>query len=98
MVEPIDAYADQFMVTLGPYGASISFLASAPHPGPGAPPPPERVATMRMSLQHLKTMAIVINRQVKRMERESGVVYDVPNQVLGQLAIAREDWDSFWSL
>ena len=97
MIEAIDVYSDQFTLTVGAYGASLSFAVSAPHPEPSAPKPPERVATIRMSVEHLKTMAVIIARHVKRMEAELGVSYQVPTQVLAQLGIGREDWDSFWS-
>ena len=97
MPEVIDVYSDQFTVTVGPYGASLSFAVSVPHPEPTAPKPPERVATIRMSVEHLKTMTMVIATHVRKMEAELGVSYDVPSQVLAQLGIGREDWDNFWS-
>lgn len=99
MTEPTDVYADQFVVTVGPYGASLSFDMSVPHPsGPGqAPQPPQRVATIRMSTEHLKSVAYIIVKHVKQIEQQGGVKYDVPSQVLAQLGIGREDWDSFWA-
>jgi len=97
MVEPIDTYSDQFMVTTTSWGANLSFLVNTPHPEPTKPVAAERVATIRMSNEHLKVMAMVIVRQVKKMERETGVRIDVDSRVLNGLNIAREDWDSFWS-
>lgn len=97
MTDAVDAYSDQFTVTLGAYGASLSFAMNVPHPEPTAPKAPERVATIRMSVEHLKVMAMVIARHVKKMEADSGVSYQVPSQLLAQLGIGREDWDSFWS-
>jgi len=97
MVEPIDTYSDQFMVTTTSWGANLSFLVNTPHPEPTKPVAAERVATIRMSNEHLKVMAMVIVRQVKKMERETGVRIDVDSRVLNSLNIAREDWDSFWS-
>jgi len=96
VAEPIDVYADQFMVTFGPYGANLSFQLSVPHPGPGAPPPAQRIATVRMSIEHIKSMAYLIVKNVKLMERDLGVKYDLPTQILAQHGIGREDWDSFW--
>lgn len=97
MTEPIEVYADQFVVTLTPYGASLSFEVSVPHPSGHAPQPAQRVATIRMSTEHLKTVAFTIVRHVKKMESEFGVTYNIPSQVLGQLGIGREDWDDFWA-
>lgn len=97
MVEPIDTYSDQFMVTTTSYGANLSFLLGTPHPEPTKVIPPERVATIRMSNEHLKVMAMVITRQIKKMEADTGVKIDVDSRVLNNLGIGREDWDSFWS-
>ena len=96
MVEPIDIYSDQFMVTTTSWGANLSFLVNTPHPEPTKPTPAERVATIRMSNEHLKVMAMVIVRQIKKMEAETGIRIDVDRRVLNSLGIAPEDWDSFW--
>ena len=97
MVEPIDTYSDQFMVTTTSWGANLSFLMNTPHPEATKPVPAERVATIRMSNEHLKVMAMVIVRQIKKMEAETGVKANVDSRVLNSLGIAPEDWDSFWS-
>ena len=97
MIEPVDVYSDTFTVSIGPYGASLSFAVNVPHPEPTAPKPPERVATIRMSVEHLKTMAIIITRHVKKMEEELGISYNMPSNILAQLGIGREDWDAFWT-
>lgn len=97
MVESIDIYSDQFMVTTTSFGANLSFLVNTPHPDPTKPVPAERVATIRMSNEHLKVMAMIIVRQIKKMEDDTGVKIDMDPRVLNGLGIAREDWDSFWS-
>ena len=97
MVEPIDTYSDQFMVTTTSWGANLSFLMNTPHPEATKPVPAERVATIRMSNEHLKVMAMVIVRQIKKMEAETRVKVNVDSRVLNSLGIAPEDWDSFWS-
>lgn len=97
MVEPIDTYSDQFMVTTTSWGANLSFLMNTPHPETTKPVPAERVATIRMSNEHLKVMAMVIVRQIKKMEAETGIKANVDSRVLNSLGIAPEDWDSFWS-
>ena len=96
MVEPIDAYSDQFMVTTTSWGANLSFLVNTPHPEQTKPVPPERVATIRMSNEHLKVMAMVIVKQIKKMESETGVKLDIDRRVLNNLGVAPEDWDDFW--
>ena len=96
MVEPIDAYADQFMLTTTSWGANLSFLVNVPHPEPTKPVAAERVATIRMSNEHLKVMAMIIVRQIKKMETESGVNCEVDRRLLNNLGIAPDDWDDFW--
>lgn len=96
MGEPIDVYSDQFMVTTTSWGANLSFLVNVPHPEPTKPVPAERVATIRMSNEHLKMMAMIITRQIKKMESELGIKIEVDPRVLNNLGIAREDWDNFW--
>lgn len=97
MAEPIDAYSDQFMVTTTTWGANLSFYLNTPHPEPTKVVPPERVATIRMSNEHLKVVTIILARQIKKMEAETGIKIDVDNRVLNGSGIAREDWDRFWS-
>jgi hypothetical protein len=96
MTEQIDVYSDQFTVSVGPFGASLSFALSSAHPDPASPQPPQRIATIRTSVEHLKIMAIIINRHVKKIEGEMGVSYQVPIQLLAQMGISKQDWDDFW--
>lgn len=97
MPEPVDVYSDQFLVSVGPYGASLTFSLSTAHPDQSSPKPPERVATIRMSIEHLKMISMVINRHVKKMEADLGVSYQVPVKLLSSMGIAPEDWNAFWS-
>jgi hypothetical protein len=96
MGEPIDVYSDQFMVTMTTWGANLSFLVNTPHPEPTKPVLPERVATVRMSNELLKVMAMIFVRHIKKMESEMGVKFDVDRRVLNNLGIAPDDWDEFW--
>ncbi len=96
MVEPIDTYSDQFLITTTSWGANLSFLVNAPHPDPTKPSPAERVATIRMSNEHLKIMAMIIVRQIKKMEADTGIKCEVDRRVLNNLGIAPDDWEDFW--
>jgi hypothetical protein len=96
MAEPFDVYADQFLITLTPFGANLSFQAREAHPSPHAVPASTPLGTVRMSVEHLKVMVMMVRNQVKTMESQTGVKFDVPTDVLSQLKIAREDWDYFW--
>ncbi len=97
MTEPIDVYADQFQINLGPWGATLNFQVSSPHPpAPGSQVQIDTVATVRTSLEHLKAMTIILRRQLLQFERDYGVVVNVPVRILAAMGIAKEDWDGFW--
>lgn len=96
MPEPIDVYADRFTVTVTPFGANLSFSLVEPHPAPHKVLEASRVATIRMSIEHLKTMVVIIRNQIKQVEAQAGVKYEVPTNILTQLGIPLEDWDGFW--
>jgi hypothetical protein len=99
MTEPIDVYSDSFQLNTGPYGATLNFMLSpsAP-PAPGKTPQPETLATIRMSLEHLKLMTFVLRRQIMHHEQQSGVNIQVPTQVLNSARISPDDWDSLWKI
>jgi len=86
------------MITTTPFGANLSFNVNTPHPEQAKVVPAEKVATIRMSNEHLKVMTIIIARQIKKMERDSGVKVEVDPRIMISLGIAREDWDKFWEL
>lgn len=97
MADQVDIYSDQFQINTGPYGCTLNFLVTSPQPpAPGSAPQAERLASVRMSLEHLKVMTYVVRRQVLEYERQSGVRIQIPQEVLNALRIGREDWDTFW--
>lgn len=97
MPDPIDAYADQVQLQMGPFGCVLNFSASSPLPvAPGVPPPAQHVASIRMSLEHLKVMAFILRRQMLEYERESRTRVAIPQEVLNALRIGPEDWDGCW--
>ena len=97
MPEQLDIYTDQVGINLGPFGCAINFAISAPVPPPGGGVVQgQHVATVRMSLEHLKMMTFMFRRQLVQYERGSGVQIPIPQDVLNQLRIGREDWDECW--
>jgi len=91
-----DAYTDQFTITITPFGANLSFGVREPHPSAGRQPQSKNLGTIRMSVEHLKTMVMIIRRQILLVEGETGVKAEVPNNILNQIGIAPDDWASFW--
>jgi len=96
MAEPFNVYADSFLVTITPFGANLSFEVREAHPSPHSPQTSARLGTVHMSVEHLKVMVMMIRNQVKAVESQSGVQFEVPTNILSQVQIAPEDWDSFW--
>ena len=97
MADPIDVYADQFQIHLGVNGCIFNFSMSRPDPPPlGSPPQSERVATIRMSLEHLKMMTFLVHRQLCQFESQAGISIPIPVQVLSSLQIRQEDWQAYW--
>jgi hypothetical protein len=97
MAEPFDEYVDQFLMTIGPYGATIGLLRTDPQPAsPGTSPQAQRIGTIRMSLEHLKVMTYILKRQITLAEAQLGVSIQTPLMLLNNLQIAPEDWEQFW--
>ncbi len=97
MTEPVDIYCDVFQINLGPFGCALNFaLSPSTPPAPGAMPQPERKATVRMSLEHAKVMTFIMRRHLAQYEQQAGARVEIPIQVLNQLQIGSEDWNSFW--
>ena len=92
-----DVYVDQVQINTSPYGATINFMLSSSAPAvPGGPQQADPRATVRMSLEHLKMMAFLMQRQIRQHEESLGLRIGIPNQVVSEAGIAPEDWDAFW--
>jgi hypothetical protein len=97
MAEVPDAYADQFQLHIGPLGCTLNFQVSGANlVAPGTPPPIERVATIRLSLQHLKAMAFILHKQIVGYEAQAQLSTNLPIDVFRALQIRQEDWEAFW--
>ncbi|MDP2920640.1 MAG: hypothetical protein Q8O43_10550 [Dehalococcoidia bacterium] len=94
--EPFDEYADQFTITITPFGANLSFAVTEAHPSAGRVPQVRTLGTIRMSVVHLKLMVIMLRRQVLQVEGQTGIKAELPNNLLNQLQIPLEDWSGFW--
>ncbi len=86
-----ELYCDGAQVGLTPFTAILS-LTMQPS-GQTGQMPPTRVANIRMSLEHAKVMAIVLKKQIKAYEAQTGVDIQLPAQLYQQLGISKqEDW------
>ena len=88
-----DFYVDNMRVTTGVFGVNFTFGLNEPHPASGgvARQADEKVR-LRMSLEHAKVVAMMLRRQLKQYERESGIKIELPANVYTGLGIAEEDW------
>jgi hypothetical protein len=87
-----DVYADQFIVSVNVWGVALSFIKGPPHPAPGQAPQGDPQATIRMSLEHAKVTAMILKRQLKQYERESGTEIPIPHAVYNAMGLSDEDW------
>ena len=95
--EQFDEYADQFLIGIGAYGASLIFQRTSAAPtAQGEPSETISIGTIRMSLEHLKSMVFILKRQVDDLESSQGIDVRLPQRTLNEMQIAPEDWDSFW--
>jgi len=85
-------YIDQFRVTLGAFGAAMTFGVSDPHPNPGQIQPAQDTVRLRMSLEHAKVMAMLLKRQIKAFEEQTAISINIPRQVYNGLGLSQEDW------
>ena len=97
MAEPCDTCADAFQINIGPYGCTLNFLLSSPMPPPpGTMTQGDRVASIRMSLEHLKAMTFVLHRHLIGYEQQAHISMPLPMEVLRGMQIREEDWQTFW--
>ena len=88
-----DIYIDQFRMTVGVFGVNMTFALSEPHPAQGGVPrTAEEKVRLRMSLQHAKTVAMLLRRQLKTYEDNTATKIELPAGVYTSLGIAEEDW------
>jgi hypothetical protein len=84
-------YSDGIQVGISPFTVTLQFtVAPAVQPGTQVPAP---VATIRMSPEHAKVMAIILRKQIKQFEQQLGQEIALPHQVYQQLGLSpKEDW------
>ena len=84
-------YSDGIQVGISPFTVTLGFtVAPQAQPGTQVPIP---VATIRMSLEHAKVMAIILRKQLKQFEQQLGQEIALPHQVYQQLGLSpKEDW------
>ena len=84
-------YVDQFRMNLSPYGAAVTLGLTSPNPTTGQAQMQDTVL-VRMSLEHMKVMAMALRRNLKAYEAQTQATVNIPRAVLNQLGLSLEDW------
>ncbi len=87
-----DLYVDQFRTTIGAFGIAMTLGISPAHPSPGQSEGPRDLVRLRTSLEHAKVMTMILKRQLKRFEEETGQPINIPRVVMNGLGLSSEDW------
>ena len=91
--EAPDIYADQMGVQLGGLRLCNTFaLSNAGPEAKGAIP----VATVRLSLEHLKVMAYIFRRVIMDFESRADNPIPMLSETLAKMEIPPDAWQRFW--
>jgi hypothetical protein len=91
MPEIPEFYVDQFRMNLNPYGAAITFGLASPNPTTGQAQVNDTFL-VRMSLEHMKVMAMILKKNLKAYEEQLQAPINLPRQILNQMGLSNEDW------
>jgi uncharacterized protein DUF3467 len=92
MDEAPEVYSDGVQIAVSPFTVALMFSVNPPvQPGTQAP---RKAATVRMSIEHAKVLAIILKKQIKQYEEQQlGQPIALPLQIYQQLGLSRnEDW------
>ena len=85
----VEVYSDSVQFGISPFTVALAFGMANPQMGQA----PLKVATVRMSLEHAKVMAILLRKQLKQFEESMGTDIPLHPQLNQQLGISRhDDW------
>ena len=90
--EIFEGYSDTFEVVSNPYGMVVNFNLSPPSMRVDG----KEVARIRVSWEMAKVLVYLMTRHIKKREVHTGVSYPIPVEILNNLKIAKDDWDSLW--
>lgn len=91
MPDVAEFYVDQFRMNVNPYGAAITFGLASPNPTTGQSQVQDTVI-LRMSLEHMKVMAMILRKNLKGYEEQLQAPINLPRSILNQMGLSNEDW------
>ncbi|MEX2598103.1 MAG: hypothetical protein WD533_00435 [Dehalococcoidia bacterium] len=83
-----ESFSDAFEYHVNPWSAALTFGARATRTGENH----EYHTRVRMPLQQAKAMAVLMLRTIRTWEERMGVEVTLPDSVLEELGIPKEDW------
>lgn len=88
-----DEYFDSFQLSVSPYGVAMMLQRSPGQPAPAGQQVPTNIGVARTSLEHAKVMTMILRRQLKKFEEDSGFQIRIPHALMNNMGLAEEDWD-----
>jgi len=84
-----DLYTDSVQIATGPFGVILVLGMQTGQAGSA----PDKIANLRMSLEHAKILAIMLKKQLKVFEEQIGADIPLHPQLYTQLGLSKtEDW------
>src|SRR5437016_12509703 len=102
MAETSDIFADGVRTFVGAYGCALHFWLSTSDAHFSTPAetnlPSERVATIRMTPELMKSLAWMLYRQIKLYEEPYQLEVELPSNLMVSAleGTDRAAWDRFW--
>jgi hypothetical protein len=91
-----DLFVDRFIVESNPFGALIALMRTDPGTEEGPSGTKERLAHVRMTMEHLKAFTFMLWRHVVTSETGFGVRFEMPTAMLEEAGITESSWNAFW--
>ena len=89
--EMVESFSDVFEMQITPWSAAITFGSRSLKQGEDH----KYTVRVRMPLQQAKALGVLMLRNVRAYEEQTGADIDLPRQVLESLNIPPEDWVRF---
>ena len=88
-----DLYFDNIRVTTTVFGVNMTLALGNPHPEPDSEAKKQKkIATIRTSLEHAKILAMLLRKQIKTYEINTGIEIKLPSDIYTGLKLDENDW------
>lgn len=88
-----DLYFDNIRVTTTVFGVNMTLALGNPHPeNESEAKKQKKLATIRTSLEHAKLLAMLLRKQIKNYENNTGIEIKLPSEIFTGLNLDENDW------